>query len=131
MNILKRASDKAVYPVIPLRDGIIFPTTENALLFGRSKSVEALRASQAKNGKVILVMQRDIRSENPSSKDLYTTGVLANISKVFEGERAEVTVLLHGLLRVRLDKITKETPYFEAEVTELIELNNETDETNA
>jgi len=131
MNILKRASDKAVYPLIPLRDGIVFPTTENALLFGREKSILAMHAAQAKDDKVVLVMQKDARLENPKRSDFYSVGILATINKVFDSERTEVTVLLHGLSRVHINSFVQDSLFFEVEVTELTELNNETDETNA
>ncbi|OGK16439.1 endopeptidase La [Candidatus Roizmanbacteria bacterium RIFCSPHIGHO2_01_FULL_39_12b] len=131
MDILKRVSDKSAYPLIPLRDGIIFPTTENALLFGREKSIQAMKAAQVRDNKIVLVMQKDSKIENPTARDFYPVGVVASINKIFDAERSEVTVLLHGISRVRIESYLQETPYFNVQVSELVELNNETDETNA
>lgn len=131
MRLINRTPEQKVYPVIPLRDGIIFPSTENALLFGRDMSIQAMKVAHAKDGKMILVMQRDARNENPGVNDFYTIGVLASINKVFDGQRSEVSVLLHGLTRVRIEEYTQETPYFMARVSELVEQNQDNDETNA
>lgn len=123
--------NKPFLPVIPLRDGIIFPTTENALLFGRDVSIQAMRAAHASDGKLVLVMQRDARNENPTIRDFYSIGVLASISKVFDGERSEVSVLIHGISRVQIDEFVQDKPFFVAKVTELVESNQDNDETNA
>src|SRR3989344_3563721 len=131
MDILKRVSDESAYPLIPLRYGIIFPTTENALLFGREKSIQAMKAAQVRDNKIVLVMQKDSKIENPTARDFYPVGVVASINKIFDAERSEVTVLLHGISRVRIESYLQETPYFNVQVSELVELNNETDETNA
>jgi len=119
------------YPVVALRDGIIFPTTENALLFGRGKSVMAIKYAMDHGKKIILVMQKDAKFDDPSENELFDIGVLAHIEKILEGEKGEISALLLGLSRVRIHSYIKDTPFLEAEVEELHEVNEESEEIDA
>lgn len=116
MGTLDRPSEQVIYPVVALRDGIVFPDTENALLFGRTKSVAAINHALKHNRKVVLLMQKNSRQDNPVGKDLYQIGVLARIQRVFEGERTEVSALVKGEARVKMIELTKQSPYLEARV---------------
>jgi ATP-dependent Lon protease len=119
------------YPVVALRDGIIFPTTENALLFGRGKSVMAIKHAMDNGKKIVLVMQKDAKFDDPSENELFDIGVLAHIEKILEGEKGEISALMLGLSRVRITSYLKDTPFLEAEVEELKEVNEETAEVDA
>ena len=59
LNIGKN-SEKKTYPIIPIRDGIVFPSTENVLVFGRSKSVQAMKIAMEKDKRVVLLMQKKL-----------------------------------------------------------------------
>jgi ATP-dependent Lon protease len=125
------ASHKQKYPVVALRDSIVYPDTENALLFGRERSVHAIRVSLAEEKKVVLVMQKKPTTDDPSTKQLYTIGILASIQKVMEGNRGEISALVRGLHRVRILSYTQEIPYLEAEVEEIPESTEESPEIDA
>jgi len=130
--IIIEQTKKTVYPVVALRDGIVFPDTENALLFGRDKSVNAIRASVAEyEGKIILVMQRKAKTEDPVIADLYSIGVLADIQKILEGGKGEISALIRGVKRVEILNYVTEHPFFEAEVREIDEVFMETPEIDA
>ncbi len=124
-------TENQVYPVVPLRDGIVFPTTENALLFGRGKSVMAIKQAMDTNKKVVLVMQKDAKFDDPQSGDLFDIGVLARIEKILEGEKGEISALILGISRVKILTYTKKSPYMEAEVFELPEVDDNGEEVHA
>ena len=131
MNI-KQITKKQLYPVVALRDGIVFPDTENALLFGREKSVNAIRASVAESdSKIVLVMQRKAKTEDPAASDLYSIGVLADIQKILEGGKGEISALIRGIKRVEILSYSSESPFFEAEVREIDEAFMESSEIDA
>lgn len=130
--IIIEQTKKLIYPVVALRDGIVFPDTENALLFGRDKSVNAIRASVAESdSKIILVMQRKAKTEDPVVGDLYSIGVLADIQKILEGGKGEISALIRGIKRVEILNYVTEAPFFEAEVREIDEVFMETPEIDA
>lgn len=116
------------YPVIAIRDGIVFPSTENVLVFGRSKSVDAMKAAMEKSRKVVLVMQRKLELDNPKVDDLYTVGVLAEIDKIATGDKGQMNALVKGVQKVKITKFTQTTPFFEAEIEEMVDNTEENEE---
>ena len=65
-----------VLPVVPIRDGIVFPGTEMILTFGRARSVAAIEAAQSTGKRVVLVMQRNPAINEPTPSDLHTVGTI-------------------------------------------------------
>ena len=131
MNLLSGASEQSKHPIIAVRDGIVFPSTENVLLFGRDKSILAVNEGMNRGGKIVIVMQKNPNINNPKKEDLYTIGVLANIEKVLKGERGEISALVKGIDRVRIINFEKQDPYFEGEIKKLHEEIDETEEVKA
>lgn len=109
-------SKKPKYPVVALRDSIVFPETENALLFGRSRSVNAIKVSVSEEKKVVLVMQKKPTTDDPQLDDLFQFGILAEIDQILEGNKGEISALIKGMKRVKIHKFTQEDPYMEAQV---------------
>ena len=66
-------------PVVPIRDGIVFPGTEMILTFGRQRSVAAIEAAQNAGKRVVLVMQRNPNINDPTQSDLYQIGTVGEI----------------------------------------------------
>ena len=129
MQIIKKPDN--IYPVVSLRDGIIFPLTESVLLFGRPKSIDAINASLAGSRKVIMVMQRSPQNDDPTPDDLYSIGIIGTIDKVFKGEKGEFSGLIKGEKRVKIVEYSRLTPYLEAKVEDIVELNEESEEIQA
>ncbi|MDP2365204.1 MAG: LON peptidase substrate-binding domain-containing protein, partial [Ignavibacteria bacterium] len=117
MAILIGASEQSNYPIAPVRDGIVFPGTENVLIFGRPKSTLALNAALKRDKKVVLLMQKNPVLDNPKSSDLYTVGVLATIDKTALGEKGEMNVLVKGIEKVKVTEFTKESEWYEGKVS--------------
>jgi len=116
MNIQIGASQQSIYPVVAVRDGIIFPKTENVLVFGRQKSVLTINEVLKKDKKMVLVMQKTSSVEDPQKGDLETVGVLVTIDKTVLGEKGEINALVKGIEKVKVVEYTQETPYFMAKV---------------
>lgn len=129
MSILLKPVNEETYSLVPIRDGIVFPQTENLLIFGREKSILAIENSLKNNKKVVLVLQKNANIDNPEVKDLYQTGVLATIEKYTFGEKGEINALVKGEERVKIVHYVKKEPYFEVKVERIplkIEENEET-----
>lgn len=105
-----------VYPVAAVRDGIVFPSTENVLVFGRQKSINAINEAVKREKKIVLVMQKNPSQDEPGKEQVYHIGVLATIEKTVVGEKGEINALVKGKEKVKLLEFTKESDYFEARV---------------
>ncbi|KKQ24246.1 MAG: Lon protease [Candidatus Roizmanbacteria bacterium GW2011_GWC2_37_13] len=116
MAFLIGASEQSIYPIAPVRDGIVFPGTENVLVFGRPKSVGAIQEALKKDKKIVLLMQKNPIIDDPAVEDLYQVGVLASIEKTAAGERGEINALVRGLEKVKVIAFTDEKNWFQAKV---------------
>jgi ATP-dependent Lon protease len=117
VNLLN-PTNKEIYPLIPIRDGIVFPQTESLLIFGRPKSVKALEKALSKDKKAVLVMQKNKDEDNPNKDDLYKIGVLVTIEKYTIGEKQEINALVSGINRVEIEEFVHENDLFEVIIKE-------------
>ena len=87
-----------VFPLLPLRDAIVFPYTTRRILVGRDISLKALEYAEAHDGEIILVTQKDVEQEEISNPllDLYSVGVAARVSNVTPFPNGCVKVVLEG-----------------------------------
>jgi ATP-dependent Lon protease len=131
MAFLIGASEQSIYPIAPVRDGIVFPGTENVLIFGRPKSTAALNAALKKDKKVVLLMQKNPAQDDPLTSDLYMVGVLATIEKTALGEKGEMNVLVKGHAKVKVGAFTKEDGWFEAKTEVIKEEEDKSEEISA
>jgi len=86
------------YPLLPLRDAVVFPHTTRRILVGRDVSLRALEYAESHNNEIILVAQKDVTVEeiqNPML-DLYSVGVVASVSSVMPFPNGCVKVILEG-----------------------------------
>src|SRR3990167_1393089 len=90
-----------IVPVIPIRDGIIFPNTDSVLTFGRPKSLAALELSFAKDRIVCFVLQKNSKLNDPAPSDLYTIATLCRIERMIKSD-GEINAHVKGLARVKI-----------------------------
>ncbi|EKE14622.1 MAG: hypothetical protein ACD_12C00382G0001, partial [uncultured bacterium] len=114
-----------------MRDGIVFPGTENVLVFGRAKSVAAINEALRKDRKIILLMQKNPSADDPKGNELYQVGVLATIDKTVPGDKGEINALVKGIKIVKVLSFTKQDSWFEAKVEVIKEKVIEDDEVKA
>ncbi len=119
-----------VLPVVPIRDGIVFPGTEMILTFGRARSVAAIEAAQSVGKRVVLVMQKNPAINDPTPSDLYTVGSIGEIVQMMKNE-GEINALVRGVSKVEILSYESVEPYFVARVLELRDQVEEGDEVKA
>lgn len=121
---------ETVLPVVPIRDGIVFPGTEMILTFGRQRSVSAIEAAQSSGKRVILVMQRNPNINDPTPSDLYKVATVGEIVQMMKNE-GEINALVRGISRVEILNYEAVEPFFVARAIELPDVVEEDDETKA
>ncbi|WP_460275454.1 endopeptidase La [Celeribacter sp. ULVN23_4] len=109
------------YPVLPLRDIVVFPHMVVPLFVGREKSVKALEEVMAQDKQILLSAQMDPSVDDPEADGIFRVGVLANVLQLLKLPDGTVKVLVEGERRVRLDRFLENDTYFEAEITPLEE----------
>src|SRR3989344_1465339 len=119
-----------VVPIIPIRDGIIFPYTDSVLTFGRPKSLAALEYSFAQERIVGFVLQKNAKLNEPSSSDLYAIGTLSHIERMIKSE-GEINAQVKGLSRIKILEYLQDTPYLMARVEEVEDTFQDTPEIKA
>ncbi|WP_375689602.1 endopeptidase La [Pseudooceanicola sp. LIPI14-2-Ac024] len=108
------------YPVLPLRDIVVFPHMIVPLFVGRDKSVRALEEVMSDNRQILLSSQIDAAEDDPSPEGIYKTGVLANVLQLLKLPDGTVKVLVEGQARVKITGFVENPDYFEAQA-ELME----------
>ncbi|WP_417253045.1 endopeptidase La [Celeribacter sp.] len=109
------------YPVLPLRDIVVFPHMVVPLFVGRDKSVKALEEVMAQDKQILLSAQKDPAVDDPDTDGIYRVGVLANVLQLLKLPDGTVKVLVEGERRVQLARFLDNDSYFEAEITPLEE----------
>ncbi len=105
-------------PVMPLRNTVVFPHQVIPLAVGRERSLSLLQGLDEGTKILGLIAQRDGRIEDPSPNDLYGWGTAAMILKKFKMPDGTQQLIVQGLYRFKVQKITQTAPYFIAEVEE-------------
>ncbi len=109
------------YPVLPLRDIVVFPHMIVPLFVGREKSVRALEEVMADDKQILLASQIDASVDDPSADGIYKVGVLANVLQLLKLPDGTVKVLVEGRTRVRITEYLTNDSYFEARAVTLTE----------
>ena len=115
------------YPVLPLRDIVVFPHMIVPLLVGRDKSVRALEQVMNQDKQILLSSQRDPAEDDPSQDGIYDVGVLANVLQLLKLPDGTVKVLVEGRARVRISEFVENDSFFEAQAVLLEEREGDAD----
>ena len=115
------------YPVLPLRDVVVFPHMVIPLFVGRKRSIEALEMATGSDTQILLVAQKEADQENPNDKQIYQVGCLANILQLLKLPDGNVKVLVEGLERVAVENYHMKKRVITAEVATL-EVEQEADD---
>ena len=112
----------ASYPVLPLRDIVVFPHMIVPLFVGREKSVRALEEVMADDKQILLSSQIDPADDDPAESGIYRVGVLANVLQLLKLPDGTVKVLVEGVARVRITEYLPNSEFFEAKAEYLSEI---------
>jgi len=110
------------YPVLPLRDIVVFPHMIVPLFVGREKSVKALEEVMADDKQILLSSQIDPSVDDPAADGIYKAGVLANVLQLLKLPDGTVKVLVEGVARVRIVEYLENEDFFEAKCDYLTEM---------
>ncbi|WP_306256803.1 endopeptidase La [Pararhizobium sp. IMCC21322] len=111
---ISTTSNDAVYPVLPLRDIVVFPHMIVPLFVGREKSISALEEVMKNDKQIMLVTQKDSNDSDPKPEDIYEIGTLATVLQLLKLPDGTVKVLVEGASRARVTQFTDRDDYFEA-----------------
>ena len=109
------------FPVLPLRDIVVFPHMIVPLFVGREKSVKALEEVMKDNKQILLSSQIDPSEDEPSEESIFKTGVLANVLQLLKLPDGTVKVLVEGQTRVLITNFLENKLFFEAQCEEIEE----------
>ena len=110
-----------VYPVLPLRDIVVFPGMIVPLFVGREKSVKALEEVMKDDKQILLIAQKNATQDDPGPDDIYNIGTLGTVLQLLKLPDDTVKVLVEGGRRVRIAGYTDKTEFFEARAVEMEE----------
>src|SRR5258707_4986266 len=102
----------ALYPVLPLRDIVVFPTLIVPLFVGREKSVRGLEDVMKDDKQILLVTQKNAAQDDPTTADIYTVGTLGTVLQLLKLPDGTVKVLVEGGKRARILKYTENEAFF-------------------
>jgi len=117
-------------PVIALKQGLLFPSTEIVLNFGRDISVRAVKKAAQEKKLVVLVSQKNPEIKSPKAKDLYQVGTLAVIERTLKSD-GNLSALVRGIKRVEILEYQQFEPYIRADVQKLEVEESSTEEATA
>jgi len=121
----------ALYPVLPLRDIVVFPHMIVPLFVGREKSVRALEAVMRDDKQILLVAQKNAAQDDPAADDLYRVGTVSTVLQLLKLPDGTVKVLVEGGRRARIVGFRETEAYFEAYATPVGEAQADPRETEA
>jgi ATP-dependent Lon protease len=132
MNAPKeRPPEGTVYPVLPLRDIVVFPGMIVPLFVGREKSVKALEEVMKDDKQILLIAQKNASQDDPGPDDIYNIGTLGTVLQLLKLPDDTVKVLVEGGKRVRITGYTDKAEFFEARAVEMEEVAADTSELQA
>jgi ATP-dependent Lon protease len=120
------AGSTETYPVLPLRNSVLFPQVVIPLAVGRPKSIRLIEDAVENRRLIAIVTQRAQDVDDPSGDDIYTVGTTARILKVVKIAGDNYSVIIQGQRRVRMLDIHNTEPFIEAEFEHLDEENDRT-----
>jgi len=130
MTILLSPKKEKILPIVPLREGVLFPHVETILSFGRPVSVAAMEAAFKTDRLVCFLAQKDPRVSEPTEENLYQIGTLGKIERVLRTE-GELHAWVKGFSRVRLESLEAVHPFMLGKVVELPEIQETSDKITA
>ena len=105
----------SIFPLLPLRDVVVYPQIVQPLFVGRPKSIKALEIAMASDKQVLLVAQKNASEDEPGIDDLFAIGTVATILQLIRLPDGTVKVLVEGLDRAKIKNVVFESELFKAE----------------
>ena len=124
-------SSLPTYPVLPLRDIVVFPHMIVPLFVGREKSVAALETVMKDDKQILLVAQKNPSQDDPAPKDIHSVGVVGSVLQLLKLPDGTVKVLVEGGARARIVEFRDNPAFFEARAEKMDEEESDANELEA
>ena len=111
-----------IVPVLPIRGMVTFPGTIVPLGVGRPSSRKLLDESLPMSKVIAVVAQRDEEQDDPTEDELYRVGTLVNVLKLIRQPDDTVSIIVHGMGRIRIEEFTQKAPFYKARISRLGEI---------
>ena len=111
--------DKSLYPLLPLRDVVVFPGMVVPLFVGRDRSIKALEYAMSNEKEIFLSAQKEARVDDPSQKDVYLLGTIGTILQLLRLPDGTVKALIEGKERGKIEDFSNDHEFFMVRVKEL------------
>ncbi len=124
VKVQENAHDEVleIYPILPLRNTVLFPQQMIPIYVGREQSLKLVEdLADEKQKYIVVIAQKDGAVENPTGNELYEIGTLATVMKVFDMPDKSKSAVVRGIERVKIKSFTQDQPYFKGLVTRLKE----------
>src|ERR671934_469699 len=116
---LPQPGEARTYPVLPLRDIVVFPHMIVPLFVGREKSIRALEEVMRSDTFILLATQKNASDDDPATDAIFEVGTLASVLQLLKLPDGTVKVLVEGAERAKIRKYTERADYYEAEAAVL------------
>jgi len=103
-----------IYPVLPLRDVVVYPHMVIPLFVGRDKSIQALDKSMGGSKQILLVAQKSAAEDEPKIDEIYRIGTISNILQLLKLPDGTIKVLVEGVKRAKITEFTETGSMFSA-----------------
>jgi ATP-dependent Lon protease len=113
-NKASPATESATYPVLPLRDIVVFPHMIVPLFVGREKSIRALEEVMGTDKQIMLATQINATDDDPEASAIYKVGTIANVLQLLKLPDGTVKVLVEGRARAEIERYTPREDFYEA-----------------
>jgi ATP-dependent Lon protease len=121
----------ASYPVLPLRDIVVFPHMIVPLFVGRDKSVRALEDVMQDDKQILLVAQKNAADDDPGQNDIYEVGTISTVLQLLKLPDGTVKVLVEGTQRAKIDGFRENPDFFHVDATPISETDPDDEENEA
>ncbi|HEY1325465.1 MAG TPA: LON peptidase substrate-binding domain-containing protein, partial [Casimicrobiaceae bacterium] len=112
---LENRPAQTTFPLLPLRDVVVFPHMVIPLFVGRPKSIKALDVAMEHSKFILLVAQKSAAKDDPAATDLYEVGSVATVLQMLKLPDGTVKVLVEGTQRAQIETIDESGEYLKAE----------------
>lgn len=113
--------NKETFPLLPLRDIVVYPKMIVPLFVGREKSIRALQSAIDNDQSIVLATQKNAAIEDPEADDIYTIGTLSTVVQLVKLPDGTVKVLVEGVERVKLNAFIPNDGFIKVEISPIIE----------
>ncbi|MGB0231654.1 MAG: endopeptidase La [Pseudohongiellaceae bacterium] len=119
MSLPSDSASNSQYPLLPLRDVVVYPQIVQPLFVGRPKSIKALEVAMANDKQILLVAQKNASDDEPGADDLFSIGTVATILQLIRLPDGTVKVLVEGIARAMIKTVIHDDEFFKAETKQL------------